>query len=151
MFAGTFDHLHEGHKHLLRRAFQLGSWVGIGLTTNEMLSDKAEAGKIQSFEERRKALMDFIRSESQTARCTVFTIKTREGGAETMEDLEALIVSDEIGVVANAFQINEMRARNGLRRFDIIVVPRVRTEDGIPLSSSRVRRGETLDHRKLVY
>lgn len=116
-----------------------------------MLSDKAEAGKIQSFEERRKALMDFIRSESQTARCTVFTIKTREGGAETMEDLEALIVSDEIGVVANAFQINEMRARNGLRRFDIIVVPRVRTEDGIPLSSSRVRRGETLDQRKLVY
>lgn len=125
--------------------------VGIGLTTNEMLSDKAEAGKIQSFEERRQALMDFIRSESQTARCTVFTIKTREGGAETMEDLEALIVSDEIGVVANAFQINEMRARNGLRRFDIIVVPRVRTEDGIPLSSSRVRRGETLDQRKLVY
>jgi len=151
VFAGTFDHLHEGHKHLLRRAFQLGSWVGIGLTTNEMLSDKAEAGKIQSFEERRKALMDFIRSESQTARCTVFTIKTREGGAETMEDLEALIVSDEIGVVANAFQINEMRARNGFRRFDIIVVPRVRTEDGIPLSSSRVRRGETLDQRKLVY
>ena len=136
---------------MLRRAFQLGSWVGIGLTTNEMLSDKTEADKIQSFEERKRALMSFIKSEGQSSRCTVFAIKTREGGAESMEDLEALIVSDEIGVVANAFQINEMRARNGLRRFDIIVVPRVRTEDGVPLSSSRIRRGETLDHRRLTY
>ncbi len=151
VFAGTFDRLHEGHKHLLRTALRLGETVAIGLTTDKMLEGKPERDKIQSFEDRRRALVEFLTEEGAMGRCHVFPIDTVEGGADRMEDLEALIVSDEISVVQNAFRINELRWRNGLRRFHIIVVPRVRTEDGRPLSSSRLRAGEDFTGQRLIY
>ncbi len=151
VFAGTFDHLHSGHKHLLRTAFSLGEKVAIGLTTDKMLSDKRNLEAIQTFEQRSHALLNFFESENVSHRCAIFPIETKEGGADKMEDLEALIVSDEISVVNMAFSINELRVKNGLKRFHIIVIPRVRTTDERPLSSSRFREGESFDDKELVY
>lgn len=151
VFAGTFDHLHEGHKHLLRNAFRLGKIVAIGLTTDEMLQSKAVQNRIQAYEKRYNALQSFIQSECDSDRGSIFPISTKEGGADTMENLDALIVSDEIKVVQNAFEVNEKRAKNGLRRFHIIVIPRIRTKNGQPLSSSRIRQGEDFTKEDLVY
>lgn len=151
VFAGTFDRLHQGHKHLLLTALRLGKLVAIGLTTDKMIAGKKDAEKIQSYEERFKALDEFLSMHTSHDRYEIFPIETKEGGADKMEDLEALVVSDEIRVVENAFEINRLRAENGLRRFHIIVVPRVRTSDGRPLSSSRIRNGEIFDDKELVY
>ncbi len=151
MFAGTFDHLHEGHKHIIRNAFKLSKCVAIGLTTDQMLAYKSDKSLILPFEERYAELEKFIQSEFEIEKLSIFPIETREGGADKMEDLEALIVSDEIGVVQNAFDINQMRIDNGLRRFHIIIIPRVRSSDGRPLSSSRSRRGEIFHKDDLIY
>ena len=151
VFAGTFDHLHEGHKHLLRSAFKLGAEVAIGLTTDKMLERKEQKDLIQSFEERYENLESFIKLECDPERGTIFPINTIQGGADKMEDLEALVISDEIKVVQNAFDINEKRIANGLARFHIIVIPRVRTKDGKPLSSSRIRAGDVFENAELVY
>ncbi|MFW9794151.1 MAG: pantetheine-phosphate adenylyltransferase [Candidatus Thorarchaeota archaeon] len=151
VFAGTFDHLHEGHKHIIRTAFKLSKYVSIGLTTDSMLSFKSDRQLIQKYDERYAELEKFIKSEFDAERGSIFPIETREGGADEMEDLDALIVSDEIGVVQNAFDINQMRIDNGLRRFHIIIIPRVRTSDGRPLSSSRIRRGEIFHDDDLIY
>jgi len=145
VFAGTFDHLHEGHKYLLRTALKLGNFLAVGLTTDRLLEHKKNKSKIQSYEERHRHLDLFLRSEAEEERFEIFPIDTKEGGADKMEDLEALIVSDEISVVNNAFEINEIRAKNGLQRYHIIVIPRVRSEDDRPLSSSRIREGESFD------
>lgn len=145
VFAGTFDHLHEGHKYLLRTALQLGDFLAVGLTTDALLEHKRNRHKMQSYQERHKALVSFLTSETDENRFEIFPIETKEGGADKMEGLEALIVSDEIDVVNNAFEINEMRATNGLPRYHIIVIPRVRSEDDRPLSSSRIREGESFD------
>jgi len=136
---------------LLRTALKLGEWVGIGITTDRLLGEKTDPDRIQNFDERKKSVLEFVKKEGRSERCTMFAVDTKEGGAESMKGLEALIVSDEITVVANAFEINEKRAQNRLPRFHIVVVPRVRTEDGAPLSSSRIRRGESFDRKKLVY
>ncbi len=151
VFAGTFDHLHEGHKHIIRTAFRLSKTVALGLTTDQMLAYKSDRKLIQSYDERYRELEKFIQSEFDINRCKIFPIETTEGGADKMKDLEALIVSDEIGVVQNAFDINQMRIDNGLRRFHIIIIPRVRTKDGRPLSSSRTRRGEIFHEDELIY
>lgn len=116
-----------------------------------MLQYKSDRELIQKYDERYSELEKFITSEFKTMRGSIFPIETREGGADKMEDLEALIVSDEIGVVQMAFDINQMRIDNGLRRFHIIVIPRVRTADGRPLSSSRTRRGEVFREDELIY
>ncbi|MFW9849279.1 MAG: pantetheine-phosphate adenylyltransferase [Candidatus Thorarchaeota archaeon] len=150
VFAGTFDHLHEGHKYLLRTAMKLGEQVSIGLTSDKLLAHKKNRDKIQSFDERKLALETFFEAENASNRCQIFPIDTKEGGADKMEDLEALIISDELSVVNNAFAINEMRAKNGLTRFHILIIPRVRSEDGRPLSSSRLRDGESFDGLKFI-
>ena len=36
--AGTFDVLHDGHKALLRRAFEVGDQVVVGITSDRMAS-----------------------------------------------------------------------------------------------------------------
>lgn len=116
-----------------------------------MLEYKSDRQLIQNYDERYAELEKFIDSEFDSERSSIFPIENREGGADTMKDLEALIVSDEIGVVQNAFDINQMRIDNGLRRFHIIIIPRVRTTDGRPLSSSRTRRGEIFHEDELIY
>lgn len=116
-----------------------------------MLQYKSDRHLIQSYAERYAELEKFIQFEFDPERFSIFPIETTEGGADKMKDLEALIVSDEIGVVQNAFDINQMRIDNGLRRFHIIVIPRVRTMDGRPLSSSRIRRGEIYHLDELIY
>ena len=151
VFAGTFDHLHEGHKHIIRTAFRLSKIVALGLTTDQMLAYKSDRRLIQKYDERYAELEKFIQSEFDIERASIFPIETTEGGADKMKDLDALIVSDEIGVVQNAFDINQLRVDNGLPRFHIIVIPRVRTDDGRPLSSSRIRRGEIFHEDELIY
>ncbi|MFW9927322.1 MAG: pantetheine-phosphate adenylyltransferase [Candidatus Thorarchaeota archaeon] len=151
VFAGTFDHLHEGHKHIIRTAFQLSKCVALGLTSDRMIQFKSDKQLIQKYDERHEELAKFIGAHFDVERATIFPIETKEGGADKMKDLEALIVSDEIGVVQNAFDINQMRIDNGLSRFHIIIIPRVRTLDGRPLSSSRIRRGEVFHENELIY
>jgi pantetheine-phosphate adenylyltransferase len=143
--------LHEGHKHIIRTAFKLGRHVAIGLTTDEMLGTKSDRDRILSYIERHKELRNFLEDECDIDRATIFPIDTVEGGGDTMIGLDALIVSDEIKVVQNAFDINQLRIDNGLRRFHIIIIPMVRSQDGRPLSSSRIRTGETFDTENLIY
>ena len=95
-----------------------------------MLAYKSDKKLIQKYDERYAGLEEFINSEFDVERSSIFPIETREGGADKMEDIDALVLSDEIGVVQNAFEINQMRIDNGLRRFHIIIIPRVRTSDG---------------------
>ena len=151
VFAGSFDHLHEGHKHILRTTFKIGKNVGIGLTTDAMLYNKPQRDLIQPFSKRREVLEEFVRAECDPNRYSFFPIETMEGGADKMEDLEALIISDEISVVQNAFDINQMRIKNGLKRFHIVIIPMVRTPDGQALSSTRIRSGEVIDPKTLIY
>ena len=151
VFAGTFDRLHEGHKHIMRTAFRLGKHVALGLTTDKMLSSKSNQESIQSYDERYTELEQFLRAECDINRALIFPIETKEGGGDTLEDLDALIVSDEIGVVQNTFDINQLRINNGLRRFHIVIIPMVRSLDGRPLSSSRIRAGEVFDMNNLIY
>ncbi len=41
--AGTFDVLHDGHLALLRRAFEVGDEVVVGITSDEMASRNRDA------------------------------------------------------------------------------------------------------------
>ncbi|MBD3404802.1 MAG: pantetheine-phosphate adenylyltransferase [Candidatus Lokiarchaeota archaeon] len=151
IFAGTFDRLHEGHKHLLRVSLSLGENLAIGITTDKMLQKKTGHDKIQSFKERSANVMKFLQDIQAAERCEIFAIDTVEGGADKMEDLEALIISDDRKVLDNALRINNLREENGLDRFHIVIVPLVKTKDGKPLSSSRKRQGESFEEEEIIY
>jgi pantetheine-phosphate adenylyltransferase len=62
------------------------------------------------------------------------------GTTVTDEAFEAIVVSRETEPVAR--EINAIRRNRGFRELDIITIDMVNADDGIPISSTRIRRGE---------
>jgi inosine/xanthosine triphosphatase len=133
---GTFDAIHEGHKVLLKRAFEAGDEVLIGLTSDSMASRK---GRIKPVADRRRQLEEYLRSQGWE-NFTIEEIHDRFGPAAHLKDIDAIVVSEE--TERAALKLNEVRKSRGLRALQILKVPTVPAEDGLPISSTRIRKGE---------
>lgn len=128
---GTFDLLHKGHRALIEKAFELGKYVIVGLTSNEMLQKRAER-----FSKRKKALQNFLKSENYK----IVKLNDAYGPATSDSEIDAIVVSEE--TKARAAEINEIRKKRGLPPLEIAVIPFVLAEDGKPISTTRIRAGE---------
>lgn len=133
--AGTFDVLHEGHQALIRRAFEVGDRVLVGITSDEM----ASAGRqvFVPLEIRRKELRRLL--DTMGRPYDVVVIDDIYGPAE-MDSADVLVVSEE--TLENGRRVNERRAERGVPRLELSVVPLVRADDGSKISSSAILRGE---------
>ena len=136
--AGTFDRLHIAHRALLRRACTAGDTVRVGIATDEMASKTRKGDRLQSYSVRARSVRQFL--ETLTDNFTVLPLDDRFGPAAT-GDYDAIVVSSDTR--ATAEHINAVRKRRGLRLLRISEVEMVPAEDGVPVSSTRVRRGET--------
>ncbi|MBN1861545.1 MAG: pantetheine-phosphate adenylyltransferase [Candidatus Thermoplasmatota archaeon] len=133
---GTFYPLHKGHKMLLRKAFQTAGPSGtvfIGLTSADMIQKK---GKFPSFK-KRKHIIEELLAEEHTLNQVIIQQISDKFGPTLKTDFDAIVVSPETEPTAK--QINTRRTKLGLKPLHIIVIPFVRSEDGKPISSSRIR------------
>jgi pantetheine-phosphate adenylyltransferase len=146
---GTFDPIHDGHRALFHRAFELGD-VTVGLTTDELApKTRPEERFVRSFESRRADLTDEL--ETFAAEYDrEFEIRPLEEptGIASEEDFDVLVVSPE--TEAGGEKINEVREAAGREPLDIEVVDHVLAEDGEPISSTRIVRGEIDAHGNLT-
>lgn len=148
MVGGTFDPLHDGHKRLISRSFELAGRSGmviIGLTTDTFASRKSHP--VRGYAERKAALIDFIREQGLAASYCIEPLKDRYGSAID-EDFDALVVSEETLPIAH--EINLLRKEKGERKVDIHQITCVLAEDGHWISSTRIYRGEIDDHGRLL-
>jgi pantetheine-phosphate adenylyltransferase len=146
---GTFDPIHDGHRDLLRRAFELGE-VTVGLTSDELAREMRPGGRhVRPFERRRHELREELR-EFSGRHDQPFEIRRLDAptGIATEPPFEALVVSPE--TEAGGERINEIRAERGLAPLRIEVVPHRRAEDGGIISSTRIVRGEINEHENLA-
>jgi len=146
---GTFDRLHKGHKALLRRAFELGRNVLIGLTTQQMIRHKPDWRSIASYEEREAELRRWLDSEGYGGRYVIKPLYDPYGPAITDEKLQLIVVSEE--TYPRAKEINEIRRRRGLPLLHIAVITMVKAEDQISISSTRIRAGIIDREGHLIY
>ncbi|MGB9978570.1 phosphopantetheine adenylyltransferase [Methanobacterium sp.] len=132
---GTFDHFHKGHEKLLNKAFEIGNYIMVGVTSNEFGGRK---GNIEPCSKRMSELEQFLhRFDSR------YTLKRlEEPYGPTIDDpqIDAIVVSRETEPVAN--KINEIRQKKGIKPLKIFVIGWVLAEDGKPISSTRIRNGE---------
>ena len=137
---GCFDHLHDGHKELLRTAFKLGKNVAIGLTTEELQKSKECKNAIESYSDREGNLQNFIENELGIIAkfYSVIPLKDPFGPAITEVELEAHVSSIETH--RGALLINERRLQNGLKPLILVIIPLVLNELGEKISSTTIRK-----------
>jgi len=148
MVGGTFDPLHDGHKRLLTRSFELAGpdgYVVIGLTSDSFASRKNHP--IRPFVSRKQDLERYIFSHNYSTGWAVESLDDRYGSAIDA-DFDALIVSEETLPVA--VEINKLRRERKKRKVDIHQISCVLAEDGHWISSTRIYRGEIDIHGHLL-
>ena len=145
---GTFYPLHKGHKELLRKAFQIAGsqgFVFIGLTTSTLIKKKEP---IASFEKRKFALEQFIEREHVLPQVSIQPLTNKYGPA-LLGDFDAIVVSPE--TESTAVEINQKRTALGKQLLQVFVIPFVLSEDGKPISSTRIRRNEIDENGRKIH
>lgn len=136
---GTFDYLHDGHKAIISKAFEVGECVQIGIVSDQMELKKDSAG-IQPLEDRKELLKDYLKKQNWYDRAEIKVITDPLGPAAEDPELDAIVVSEETR--SGADKINEVREEKGLKPLDIVEIPLVLADDGDPISSIRIRYDE---------
>ncbi|WIV65989.1 phosphopantetheine adenylyltransferase [Natrialbaceae archaeon AArc-T1-2] len=146
---GTFDPVHDGHRRLFERAFELGD-VTVGLTSDELAPKTRHVDRyVRPYEQRKRDLERELGALADE-RDREFEVRTltEPTGIATEPEFDYLIVSPE--TADGGKRINEIRRERGHDPLEIVVVPHVRAEDGDVISSTRIVQGEIDEHGNLT-
>jgi len=149
VLGGTFDPVHDGHRALFERAFELGD-VTVGLTDDDLAPETRSVDRhVRPYEERRADLESELRAFAQE-HDREFEIRplTEPTGVATEPGFDVLVVSPETRDGGET--VNDVRRRRGLAPLDIEVVEHRYAEDGDVISSTRIIAGEIDEHGNLT-
>ena len=143
---GTFDPIHDGHRELLSRAYGLGtdSEVVIGLTSDDLA--RRHVHPVAGYSIRARELAQYV--TDRFGRLPEIVMLDDPHGITLAEPFDYIVVSPETEPVA--VEINELRSDLGMPTIEIVLVPYVLAEDGIPISSTRIKNGEIDMHGRLI-
>lgn len=147
---GTFGPIHDGHRQMFRRAFEIGD-ARIGVTSDEFaVETRHEPRDIPPFDSRIKALQDELDDLANTYDREYELVELTEpsGGVTTDPDITHLIVSPE--TFSRGETLNEKRLANGLEPLKIEIVEPILADDGKRISSTRLVNGEIDQHGNIV-
>jgi pantetheine-phosphate adenylyltransferase len=146
---GTFDPIHDGHRALFERAFEVGD-VTVGLTSDDLAPTLRDDDRyVRPFDERRRDLEAELEAFAEEFGRSVEVRRLDEPtGIATEPQFDALVVSPE--TEAGGKRINEIRRDRGIDPLDLEVVDHVYAEDGEIISSTRIVNGEIDEHGNLM-
>ncbi|MEM3381999.1 MAG: phosphopantetheine adenylyltransferase, partial [Candidatus Bathyarchaeia archaeon] len=137
---GTFDYLHKGHKSLIRKALQLGDRLIIGLSSDEYLSRWRKDHSVNGYEKRLEKLKSFLSELNVFDRVTIVPLDDPFGPSASDSAISVLVVTAD--TLKRALEINKIRISKGLPPLQIYVCNFILADDGAPISSTRIRKGQ---------
>ena len=146
---GTFDPVHDGHRKLFERAFELGD-VTVGLTSDRLAPKTRHVERYVRPYDRRKRDLEAELADLAGEHGREFDVRelTDPTGIAVEPEFDALIVSPETR--DGGEQINEIRRERGHDPLELVVVDHVSAEDGERISSTRIVAGEIDEHGTLT-
>lgn len=153
VLGGTFSPLHKGHKALFIRAFELckGEKIIIGLTSDEMAQDSRDR-QVAAFDERKRDIesyLDSLLKEYPGTMIDIIQINEIYNVPITQEiEADALVVSEGRRHIAE--ETNKRREEHGLKPLQIVTVPYILAQDGLPIKATRITNGEIDPEGRLV-
>ena len=139
---GTFDVLHRGHRKLLRQAFAVGRRVMIGVTSDEFVRRLHKPHKVDSYASRKRDLERLIARWGLLSRTRIVPLHDCFGPTVEDQRIQALVVSKR--TINTAYEINSKRRAKRLKPLAIVPIDLIMAEDRRPISSTRIRRGESI-------
>jgi pantetheine-phosphate adenylyltransferase len=144
---GTFEFLHLGHRRLLAQACELagsGGEVVVGVTSDSFALLKGRC--VEDFDVRCGRVWDFVSGFD----VHVSLMRLDDAFGPALEgDFDYIVVSP--GTFSTVVALNKLRCEKGLPVIEVVCVDYVLAEDGLPISSSRVARGEIDIDGRLIY
>ena len=145
---GTFDPVHDGHRALFERAFELGD-VTVGLTSDDLApKTRHDQRHIRPYEARYDDLAAELERFAEPDRSWAIRELSEPTGIATEPQFDVLVVSPE--TETGGKRINEIRRERGHDPLDIEVVDHVYAEDGDIISSTRIVEGEIDEYGNLT-
>ncbi len=144
---GTFDPLHDGHKLLLKKVYELsrGDEIVIGLTSDDMARSR-RGRTVLSYKVRAENIKQYMYRKYGVK---IRTVELNDRYGITLdEDLDYIVISPETYPIA--LEINRIRRNRGKKEIKIVKVDHVRAEDGKIISSTRIKNGEIDKHGNLI-
>ncbi|WP_342306251.1 phosphopantetheine adenylyltransferase [Methanolobus sp. ZRKC5] len=145
---GTFECLHDGHKKLLRKAFELAEDgnVDIGLTSNEMANKRPRG--VPDYNIRKDKLLRYINEISDHQNFRIIELNGPYGKTLT-ENYDYIVVSPETHSVA--LKINELRSDKEMKSIHVVMIDYMLADDEKPISSTRIAQGEIDIHGHMKF
>ncbi len=129
---GTFNVLHAGHISLFEKAFQISDFLSVGICSDEFASQTR--GRVNPLSARMQAVQELL--DEWGGRYEITVIEHPHGSAVEMDDLDAIVVSEETEPVAA--EINELRLSKGLYPLEVRSVPMITDDSGERISASNI-------------
>ena len=144
---GTFDYFHRGHRALLDEGFEIGDTLLIGVVSDALAHS---LGKIpeQSYNARFLGVANHIAEKHPRESFKLFQLQEHYGPLASDPSVEAVVVTPDS--FDRGMEANFVRAKAGLKAVHVVMVPLVLADDGVRISSTRIRSKEIDREGRLV-
>lgn len=140
---GTFDRMHKGHKVLLASSFSKSERVTIGITSDDFARGRLK-NNFEDYEIRLRQLEEFLKKNNFFERATIIKLEDVFGTTLVDMTVDSIIVTKE--TIKGAKTINDERAKKGLGKLRVDLIPLILGQRRRVITSTRIRQGEINRH-----